>query len=78
MHAPFIHTRPNSVRFLFVGLVEERSLQKKVDTRNKLLSRILDAADSIKISSDEQLAIFAYESHSTLSLTGFLNIYCEL
>jgi len=35
MHASFVQTRPNSVRFLFVGLDEERSLQKKVDTRDK-------------------------------------------
>ena len=35
------------VRFLFVGLDEERSLQKTVDTRDELLARILDAAACI-------------------------------
>jgi hypothetical protein len=33
-------SRPNSVRFLFAGLEEEGSLQKK----DELLARILDAA----------------------------------
>jgi len=57
MHAPFVQTRPNSVRFLFVGLNEERSLQKKADTRDKLLARILEAADSIKISSNNSRSL---------------------
>ena len=35
MHASFVQTRPNSVRFLFVGLDEERSLRRKVETRDK-------------------------------------------
>jgi hypothetical protein len=61
-----------------VGLDEEQSLQKKVETQDKLLSHILGAADGIKISSDEQLAIFAHKSRSALSLMGFWNIYCEL
>jgi hypothetical protein len=38
---------------LFVGLDEERSLQKKVDTRDELLARILDAAARIKKHEDQ-------------------------
>jgi hypothetical protein len=34
--------------FFFVGLDEERSLQKKVDTRDELLARIFDVAAPIK------------------------------
>ena len=65
MHTLFVQTRPNSVRFLFVGLDEEQSLQKTVDTRDKLLARILEAPDNIKISSDKQLAIFVHKLCST-------------
>jgi hypothetical protein len=42
-------SRPNSVRFLFVGLDEERSLQKKAGHADELLARILHAAACIKI-----------------------------
>jgi len=37
-------SKPNTIRFMFVGLDEERSLQK----RYKLLSHIMDAAACIK------------------------------
>jgi hypothetical protein len=46
-------SRPNSVRFFFVGLDEERSIQKKVDTRDELLARSLDAAARIKKREDQ-------------------------
>jgi hypothetical protein len=38
---------------LFLGLNEERSLQKKVDTQNELLARVLDAAARIKKCEDQ-------------------------
>jgi hypothetical protein len=41
-------SRPNSAGFFFVGLDEERSLQRKVETRDELHARILDAAASMK------------------------------
>jgi hypothetical protein len=46
----------NSVRFLFVGWDEERSLQtkkKEMDTPDELLARILDAAARIKERGDQ-------------------------
>ena len=45
--------RPNSVRFLFVGLDEERSYKRKVDIRDELLARISDAAARIKKNEDK-------------------------
>jgi len=47
------NSRPNCVRFLFVGLGEWRSSQKKVDTRDEFLDRILDAAASNKQREDQ-------------------------
>jgi hypothetical protein len=44
---------PNSVRFLFVGLDEERSLQNKGGYKDELLSRILDAAACINKREDQ-------------------------
>jgi hypothetical protein len=38
---------------LFVGLDEERSLQRKVDTPEELLARILDVAAHMKIREDQ-------------------------
>jgi hypothetical protein len=52
-----------SIRFLFVGLDEERRLQKK----------------KLKINLEKQQAIFAHEMESALRLTvGSSNIYYEL
>jgi hypothetical protein len=49
---------------------------------NLLLAGILDPAariKNVKMSSDEQSAIFAHELQSVLGLTvGCSNIYCEL
>ena len=75
-------SRPNPVTFLFVGLDEKRSLQKKVDTLDELLSRILDAAARIK-KCQEQLRLTTrdlrsqVEDYTEVEL-GFPNIYCEL
>jgi hypothetical protein len=38
---------------LFVGLDEERSLERKMDTREELLARILNAAARIKKREDQ-------------------------
>jgi hypothetical protein len=46
-------SRHKSVRFLFLASDEERSLQKKLDTRNELLARILDAAVCIQKLQDQ-------------------------
>jgi hypothetical protein len=45
-------SRPNSVRFLFVRLDEERSLQKKSEYTSRI-ARILDDADRIKKREDQ-------------------------
>jgi len=53
-------------------------IKRKVDTRDELLTHILDAQ---KENSDEQHAISEHELHGALRLTvGFSNIYvyCEL
>jgi hypothetical protein len=73
-------SRPNSLRFLFVELDEEWSLQRKVDTRDELLTRILDAAARIKKREDQlrQHAVFAHEFQSARLKMGFANVYCEL
>jgi len=64
-----------------VALDEERRIEKKVDARDFLLARILDAAACIK-KRENQLkhhAILAHVSTSVLKLMmGFSNIYCEL
>jgi hypothetical protein len=39
---------------------------------------LLKALRNAKISSDEQLVIFAHELRSALRLTGFSNINCEV
>jgi len=39
---------PNSIIFVFVGLDERRSFERKVDTRHELLARILDGGDRMK------------------------------
>ena len=46
-------SRPNFVRFLFVGSDEERSLQNKGGYTDELLARILDAAARIKKREDQ-------------------------
>jgi hypothetical protein len=46
-------SRPNTVRFLFVGLDEERSYKRKVDIRDELLARISDAAVRLKKNEDK-------------------------
>ena len=74
--------RPNSVRFLFVGLDEERSYKRKEDIREETAARISDAAARIKkmkINSDEKHAIFVHELQSTMRVVvRFSNIYFEL
>jgi hypothetical protein len=44
---------PSLLSVVFVGLNEERNLQRKVDTRDQLLARILNAAAGIKKSEDQ-------------------------
>ena len=46
-------SRTNCVRFMFVRLDEERSLQNKGGHTHKLLARILDAAACIKKREDQ-------------------------
>jgi hypothetical protein len=46
-------SRPNSVRILFVGLGEWRSLKNKRGYTDELLARILDAAARIKKREDQ-------------------------
>jgi hypothetical protein len=46
-------SRSNSTRVLFVGLDDEKNLKKKLDIRDKLLARILDAAARIKEREDQ-------------------------
>jgi hypothetical protein len=46
-------SRPNSVRFYFVGLVEEGNFQRKVDKQDEFLARILGAAARIKNREDQ-------------------------
>jgi hypothetical protein len=73
--------RTNCVRFLFVALDKQRSVQREVNTPDESLARtlmLLSAQRNAKINSDEQHAIFTHELHSALRLTvGFSNIYCE-
>jgi uncharacterized protein YpuA (DUF1002 family) len=55
--------------------------KRKVDTRDELLTCILDAAAriNVKITSGEQHAIFAHALQSALRLmVGFSNIYYEV
>jgi len=62
-------SRPNSVRFLFVGLDEGRTLRKKDwYTRRTARSQfwmLLPAWRNVKINSDEQDAIFAQVAKGT-------------
>ena len=46
-------SRPNYVRFFFVGLDTGRSLQNKGGHTDELLCHILDAADCIKKREDQ-------------------------
>jgi hypothetical protein len=61
--------------------MKSEAYKRKVDTRDGLLARSLDAAACIKkreVNSDEHHAIFALELQSALRLAvGFSNIYCE-
>ena len=51
---PFCNSGYNSVRFLFEGLDEEQSLQKKkVDAPDELLASIFDVAARIKRREDQ-------------------------
>jgi hypothetical protein len=55
-----------------VGLDKKRSLQRKVDTRDELLARTLDAAVPIKEREDQLRRTtrdFAHERQSALKLT---------
>ena len=69
------------LEFLLVALDGERRVGKKVDARDVLLARILDAAACIKKHEDQlkHHAILAHVLTSVLKLMmGFFNIYCEL
>jgi len=69
-------SRPNSVKFLFVGMKIE-VCERKVDTRDQSLAfrMLLPAYRNVKIKSDEQHAIFVLELQSALRLAvGFSNI----
>jgi hypothetical protein len=54
-------TRPNSVRFLFMGFNEEWSLQGKADTQVQLVVHILDAAAAGMKKSEDQLRQTAHD-----------------
>ena len=80
-HSAIWTSRPNSIRFLFVGLDEERSLQKKCG-HTILIARppfrccCLPPLKKAQLNSDEQHAIFAHELQSEFILTaGFSTIY---
>jgi uncharacterized protein YfaA (DUF2138 family) len=64
-----------------VPWIKREVYERKVDTRDELLARILDAATRIKekINSDEQQAIFVLELKSVLKMTvGFSKTRREL
>ena len=46
-------SRIDSVKFLFVGVGEERSLQKKMDARDEFFTGTVDAALCIKKAEDQ-------------------------
>jgi hypothetical protein len=57
--------------------------ERNVDTQDKWLACILDAAArikrNVKFNSDKQYAMFAHELQSALKMTvGFSNIYLKL
>jgi len=60
------------------GWRKSKIYKRKINTREKLLDRIVSAAShikNVKINLDEQHAIFAHELQSALSLTvGFSNV----
>jgi hypothetical protein len=69
--------------FFFVcGWMKSEVYKRKVDTRDKLLSRILDAAACMTECGDQlrrTKPIFAHELQRTLKLAvGFANNCCEL
>jgi uncharacterized protein YfaA (DUF2138 family) len=64
-----------------VPWIKREVYERKVDTPDELLARILDAATRIKakINSDEQQAIFVLELKSVMRMTvGFSKTRCEL
>jgi len=68
---------PNSFIFVFVVSNEGRSFERKVDTRDESLARILDGDGRMKERGDqlEQPRDLGNELQSALKLTvGFLNI----
>jgi hypothetical protein len=65
--------RCNSRRFLFFELDEGQSLQRKVDTRDELLARILDAPACIKKRDDT-----LWRKTRVRLTVGFSNTYYEL
>jgi hypothetical protein len=68
--------------FCLWGWMKSEIYKRKVDTQTNCSHAcwmLLPAYRNVKINSDEQHAIFAYELQSALRLTvGFSNIYCEL
>ena len=75
-------SRPNYVRFWFMGWMKSKVYKRKEDTLDKLLALMLDLLPtyrSMKINLDEQYTIFAHNLRSALRLmVDCLNIYCEL
>jgi len=71
------------IRFLSVGMDEKRSLQRKVNTRDELVARIVNSAaltsKNAKTTPGELYLLLPRGLKSALkSMVGFLNIYCEL
>jgi hypothetical protein len=68
--------------FCWWGWMKSEVYKRKVDTQDKFLACILDAAARIKkcdMNLDEEHAIFAHELPNVLRLTvGFSNVYCQL
>jgi hypothetical protein len=67
---------------MFVGLDEERSLQKKCGYTTRITRSHFGCCcphKETKIMADEEHASFLYEFQSALRLTvGFSNFYCEM
>jgi hypothetical protein len=73
-------SRPHPFRVWILG-VDEKVYERKVNTREALLARILDAADVIKERRDQvnQYAIITSELQSALVLNvEFSKTYCKL
>ena len=80
IHWPSRSPDLTSLELCFFGWMESEVYRVKLDTPGELLAPILDAAArkkiNVKISSDDQHAIFAHELQNVLRMTvGFSKVY---